>query len=106
MSKSLTHKTVKISFEGKNLEELANGQDIDHSENNGPRASSAPLLRLFSIIFKHVYWYVQQISGERLQDHWSTGCICGNKAADQLCSIIPLLLKILNPKFRVSCFLF
>ena len=42
---------------------------------NGPRASSAPLLGLFSIIFKHVYWYIQQISGERLQDldHWSSG---------------------------------
>ena len=25
------------------------------------------------MIFKHVYWYMQQISGERLQDHWSSG---------------------------------
>ena len=40
---------------------------------NGPKASSAPILGLFSIIFKHVYWYIQQISGERLQDHWSSG---------------------------------
>ena len=24
----------------------------------GPRASSAPLLGLFSIVFKHVYWYI------------------------------------------------
>ena len=22
---------------------------------------------------QHVYWYMQQISGERLQDHWSSG---------------------------------
>ena len=28
---------------------------------------------LFSIICKHVYLYIQQISGERLQDHWSSG---------------------------------
>ena len=41
---------------------------------NGPRASSAPALELNTIIFKHVYWYMQQISGERLQDHWSSGC--------------------------------
>ena len=27
---------------------------------NGPRASSAPALRLNTIIFKHVYWYMQQ----------------------------------------------
>ena len=40
---------------------------------NGQRASSAPALGLNTIIFKHVYWYMQQISGERLQDHWSSG---------------------------------
>ena len=42
---------------------------------NGPRASSAPALGLNTKIFKHVYWYMQQISGERLQDHWSSGSI-------------------------------
>ena len=26
-----------------------------------------------TIIFKYVYWYMKQISGERLQDHWSSG---------------------------------
>ena len=40
---------------------------------NGPRASSAPALGLNNIIFKYVYWYMKQISGERLQDHWSSG---------------------------------
>ena len=42
---------------------------------NGPRASSAPALGLNTIIFKYVYWYIKQISGERLQDHWSSGII-------------------------------
>ena len=42
---------------------------------NDPRASSAPALGLNTIIFKHVYWYMQQISGERLQDHWSSGIV-------------------------------
>ena len=44
---------------------------------NGPRASSALTLGLNTIILKHVYWYkyMQQISGERLQDHWSSGLI-------------------------------
>ena len=41
-------------------------------EENGPRASSVPALGLNTIIFKHVYWYMQQISGERLHDHWSS----------------------------------
>ena len=42
---------------------------------NGLRASSALTLGLNTIILKHVYWYtyMQQISGERLQDHWSSG---------------------------------
>ena len=51
---------------------------------NGPRASSAPVLGLNTIIFKYVYWYMKQISGERLQDHWSSGCItpsCGSSSA-------------------------
>ena len=43
---------------------------------NSPRASSASALELNStIIFKHVYWYILLISGERLQDHWSSGII-------------------------------
>ena len=48
---------------------------------NGPRASSAPALELNTMIFKHVYWYMQLISGERLQDHWSSGffiCCCSS----------------------------
>ena len=67
--------TVKMSFE---LRKKPAGHwqrtNIDSSENeNGPRASSAPELGLNTIIFKHVYWDMQQISGERLQDHWSSG---------------------------------
>ena len=33
-----------------------------------------PCTGVEAIIFKHVYWYMQRISGERLQDHWSSGC--------------------------------
>ena len=39
---------------------------------NSLGASSAPALGLNTIIFKHVYWFMQQISGECLQDHWSS----------------------------------
>ena len=54
---------------------MANGQNIILKRENGPRASSAPALGLNTIIFKHVYWYMQQISGDRFQDHWSSGLI-------------------------------
>ena len=71
-------KTVKMSFEGKTSKasrKLANGQIIliNLKKENGPRASSAPALGLNTILFKHAYWYMQQVSGERLQDHWSSG---------------------------------
>ena len=44
---------------------------------NRSRASSALTLGLNTIILKHVHWYtyMQQISGERLQDHWSSGIL-------------------------------
>ena len=66
-----------MSFEGKANRKLANGQNIEDSEKRKwPKGLSAPALELNTIIFKHVYWYMQLISGERLQDHWSSGfCI-------------------------------
>ena len=77
------HLFLKCYLKGKISRKLANGQNIDYSEKkkkeNGPRASSVPALGLNTIIFKYVYWYMKQISGERLQDHWSSGicfCIC------------------------------
>ena len=56
-----------MSFEGKSQEEIGKWTEYCLKKENGPRASSAPALELNTIIFKHVYWYMQQISGERLQ---------------------------------------
>ena len=54
-------KLLKCHLKGKASKKLANGQNIDYSEKeNDPRASSAPALGLNTIIFKHVYWYMQQ----------------------------------------------
>ena len=39
------------------------------------KKENAPALGLNTIIFKCVYWYMKQISGERLQDHWSSGLL-------------------------------
>ena len=50
-------------------------------------------LGLNTIIFKHVYWYMQQISGERLQDHlssvfffwpWPTVEVMSGRSSDSL----------------------
>ena len=64
-----------MSFEGKSQQEIGKWTEYCLKKENGPRASSAPALELNTIIFKHVYWYMQQISGERLQDHWSSGLV-------------------------------
>ena len=61
-----------MSFEGKSQQEIGKWTEYCLKKENGPRASSAPALELNTIIFKHVFWYMQQISGERLQDHWSS----------------------------------
>ena len=81
-------KLLKCHLKEKANRKLANGQkkptgnwQMDTilkilKKENGPRASSAPALELNTIIYKHVYWYMQLISGERLQDHWSSGFGC------------------------------
>ena len=72
----MAHLLLKCYLKGNISRKLANGQNIDYSKKeNGPRASSAPALGLNTIIFKYVYWYMKQISGERLQDHWSSGLL-------------------------------
>ena len=64
----------KCHLKEKANRKLANGQNIEDSEKRKwPKGLSAPALELNTIIFKHVYWYMQLISGERLQDHWSSG---------------------------------
>ena len=67
-------KLLKSHLKEKANRKLANGQNIEDSEKRKwPKGLSAPALELNTIIFKHVYWYMQLISGERLQDHWSSG---------------------------------
>ena len=72
-------KLLKCHLKEKANRKLANGQNIEDSEKRKwPKGLPAPALELNTIIFKHVYWYMQLISGERLQDHWSSGLKCWN----------------------------
>ena len=65
-------KLLKCNLKGKTSRKLANGQNIEDSEKRKwPKSFICPCTG----VFKHVYWYMQQISGERLQDHWSSGII-------------------------------
>ena len=53
-------KLLNCYLKGKANRKLANGQNKEIlRKENGPRASSAPALELNTIIFKHVYCYMQ-----------------------------------------------
>ena len=72
-------------FEGENQQEIGKWTElIILKKENGPRASSALALGLNTIIFKYVYWYMKQISGERLQDHWSSGWYISQVSGERL----------------------
>ena len=85
-------KLLKCHWKGKASRKFSNGQNIEDSEKRKwPKGLSAPALELNTIIFKHVYWYMQQISGERLQDHWSSGSI--RDGSDHICGTArPIIL--------------
>ena len=53
----LNGENLKCHLKGKTRRKLANGQNIDYSEEkkNVPMASSVPALGLNTIIFKHVF---------------------------------------------------
>ena len=70
-------KTVKMSFEGKSQQEIGKSMDrilIILKKENGPRASSAPALGLnHDHNIQTCLLVYAADSGERLQDHWSSG---------------------------------
>ena len=74
-----------------------------------PRASSSPVLGLNTIIFKHVYWYMQ-ISGERLQDHWSSGFTSSDKSlytlwlSQNVCDTLSYLLDNIYIRFGTKLY--
>ena len=67
-----------MTLKGKTFRKWASGQNIYEFEKEiNPRGHSDPVLGLYTrydlFIVKQVYLYISQISGERLQDHWSSG---------------------------------
>ena len=71
-------KTVKMALKGKTSRKLACGQNIYEFEKEiDPRGYSDRVLgaiyMYMTFIVEQVYWYISQISGEHLQDHWSSG---------------------------------
>ena len=77
-------KLLKCHLKEKANRKLANGQNIEDSEKRKwPKGLSAPALELNTIIFKHVYWYMQLISGERLP----IGPLVGVKRMYTLCMV-------------------
>ena len=75
------HLLLKCYLKGKISRKLANGQNIDYSKKKWRKGFICSCTGLNTILFKYVYWHMKQISGERLQDHWSSffcavGALC------------------------------
>ena len=69
-------KTVKMSFEGKSQQEIANGQNIDYSEKRKrPKGFICPCTGVKYYNIQTCLLVYAANSGERLQDHWSSGFI-------------------------------
>ena len=67
-------KLLNCNLKEKASRKLANGQNIEDSEKRKwHKGFICPCTGLNTIRFKHLYWYMQQISGEHLQDHWTSG---------------------------------
>ena len=63
-------------MKGKTCSILANGLNLyDLKKKLTPEAAlTLPWGYIHNtILVKQVYWYISQVSGERLQDHWSSG---------------------------------
>ena len=81
-------KLLKCHMKGKASKKLANGQNIDYSEKRKwPKGFICPCTGVKYHNIQTCLLVYAADSGERLQDHWSSGCIIGaakNKGADQL----------------------
>ena len=68
----------KCHLKGKTCSKLANGLNLyDLKKKLTPEVALTQTWGYIhnTILVKQVYWYISQVSGERLQDHWSSGCI-------------------------------
>ena len=69
----------KCHLKGKTCSKLANGLNLyDLKKKLTPEVALTLTWGYIhnTILVKQVYWYISQVSGERLQDHWSSG-LCG-----------------------------
>ena len=60
-----------MSFKGLNLSKLANG--LIFYDLKGINSRVIYMYMYITILVKTVYLFISQVSGERLQDHWSSG---------------------------------
>ena len=61
-----------MSFKGPNFSKLANGLIFYDLKGINSRV----IYMYITILVKTVYLFISQVSGERLQDHWSSGYFC------------------------------
>ena len=70
-------KLLKCHLKGKASKKLANGQNIDYSEKRKqPKGFICPCTGVKYHNIQTCLLVYAADSGERLQDHWSSGCCC------------------------------
>ena len=96
------HLLLKCYLKGKISRKFANGQNIDYSEKRKwPKGFICPCTGVKyhnTHVFKYVYWYMKQISGERLQDHWSSGFIRPAHASVTRQCVTAVQINFIRPK--------
>ena len=83
----------KCHLKGKTCSKLANGLNLyDLKKKLTPEVALTLTWGYIhnTILVKQVYWYISQVSGERLQDHWSSGCT----TAENLVSLWALFTEL------------
>ena len=80
-------KVLKCHLKGKASKKLANGQNIDYSEKRKwPKGFICPCTGVKYHNIQTCLLIYAADSGERLQDHWSSGCVNHKKVSKTFCS--------------------
>ena len=89
----------KCHLKGKTCIKLANGLNLyDLKKKLTPEVALTLTWGYIhnTILVKQVYWYISQVSGERLQDHWSSGfTLFYFPSADYVCVVLRVFARII-----------
>ena len=97
-------KLLKCHLKGKASKKLANGQNIDYSEKRKrPKGFICPCTGVKYHNIQTCLLVYAADSGERLQDHWSSGLQCNICLLKEFGVLVEILTKTLNRNTTQNC---